>query len=269
MLNKGDFSGELHGLDYGDLWGNFFMKMIKQFVFWLILLCAQFLSICLLSWHLLAQIDFAYPLGYRLLHLDKHIAEFSPQNYYKHGFEYTTPQEHWSLFSSICDSIQHGGKNLADIAYVMPSGISVPLMHQAEITHLQDVSNLVDFFYKAGILATVLWLIFFAIAFKWRIGLPSLKRIFAGFGVCVALTGGVIFLVGPVEVFYWFHVKIFPDGHQWFFYYRESLMTTLMKAPDIFAFITVLFLGLFTFIWSVSAYGMAFLLKKMPRNISM
>jgi len=245
------------------------MKMIHRFIFWLNLLCAQFLTICLLTWPLLAQIDFAYPLGYRLLHLEKPIAAFSPQTFYKHGFEYTTPQEHWNLFSRICDSIQHGGRHLADIAYVMPNGISVPLMHQAEITHLQDVSNLVDFFYKAGILAALAWLICFSMTFKWRIGLPSLKRIFAGFGVFVALTGGVVFLVGPVDVFYWLHVKIFPDGHQWFFYYRESLMTTLMKAPDIFAFIAVLFLGLFTFLWSASTYGMAFLLKKMPRNISM
>ena len=30
------------------------------------------------------------------------------------------------------------------------------------------------------------------------------------------------------------HEMVFPDDHQWFFYYQDSLMTTLMKAPDIF-----------------------------------
>ncbi|MCX7256813.1 MAG: DUF1461 domain-containing protein [Polaromonas sp.] len=238
------------------------MKMIKQFIFWLILLCAQFLTICLLAWHLLVQIDFAYPFGYRLLHLERNIAEFAPKNYYRHGFEYTTSQEHWNLFSSICYSIQHGGKNLADIAYVTPGGTVVPLMHQAEITHLQDVSNLVDFFYKAGLLAAIVWLIFFAIAFKWRLDSPSLRRIFVGFLACTALMGGVIFLMGPTEVFYWFHVKVFPEGHQWFFYYQESLMTTLMKAPDIFAFIALLLLCLLGVLWSASTYGMAFLLRQ-------
>ncbi|MFN2223885.1 MAG: DUF1461 domain-containing protein, partial [Candidatus Promineifilaceae bacterium] len=28
---------------------------------------------------------------------------------------------------------------------------------------------------------------------------------------------------------------ICPPGHQWFFYYQDSLMTTMMKAPVLFA----------------------------------
>jgi hypothetical protein len=44
----------------------------------------------------------------------------------------------------------------------------------------------------------------------------------------------VLVLFGPVNVFYKLHTWIFPADHQWFFYYQESLMTTLMKAPDIF-----------------------------------
>lgn len=235
------------------------MKLMGRFVFWLALLLAQFLSVCLLAWHLLAQIDFAYPLGYRLLHLEKEIAKFAPLNYYKHDFEYTTPQEHWRLFSSICDAIQHGGRGLAEIAYSVPGGAVVPLMHQSEITHLQDVSNLVDSFYKVGALAAVAWIFLFVIVLIRRMDAPSLKQVFAGFGVCVGLIGGIVFWIGPVEVFYWFHVKVFPAGHQWFFYYEESLMTTLMKAPDIFAFIAVLFLGLIIFLWSISTYGMKFL----------
>jgi hypothetical protein len=31
------------------------------------------------------------------------------------------------------------------------------------------------------------------------------------------------------------HTVVFPADHQWFFYYKDSLMASLMKAPDIFA----------------------------------
>ena len=48
------------------------------------------------------------------------------------------------------------------------------------------------------------------------------------------LCGIVIFAVGAHDVFKAMHEMVFPDDHQWFFYYQDSLMTTLMKAPDIF-----------------------------------
>jgi hypothetical protein len=32
---------------------------------------------------------------------------------------------------------------------------------------------------------------------------------------------------------------VFPPGHAWFFYYEDSLMTTLMQAPHLFGFIAV------------------------------
>ena len=36
------------------------------------------------------------------------------------------------------------------------------------------------------------------------------------------------------------HEWVFPAEHQWFFYYQESLMTVLMKAPDLFGAIAIL-----------------------------
>jgi len=58
------------------------------------------------------------------------------------------------------------------------------------------------------------------------------------------------------------HVLIFPADHQWFFYYQDSLMSTLMKAPDLFAGIAVqivlLALALYVFILA----GMHRLLKR-------
>jgi hypothetical protein len=40
-------------------------------------------------------------------------------------------------------------------------------------------------------------------------------------------------------VFYGLHTWIFPPGHAWFFYYQDSLMTMMMKAPELFAYIAL------------------------------
>ena len=62
-----------------------------------------------------------------------------------------------------------------------------------------------------------------------------------GFILCC---GVLLVLVGPVEVFYALHEWVFPANHQWFFYYEDSLMSTLMKAPDLFGAIALLLSGL-------------------------
>ncbi len=49
------------------------------------------------------------------------------------------------------------------------------------------------------------------------------------------LVVAVLFLWSFTSVFYYLHTVIFPADHQWFFYYQDSLMATIMKAPDIFS----------------------------------
>jgi hypothetical protein len=230
-------------------------QRIAYFIFWPVFFIAHLLTLSILSWHLLAQIDFAYPLGYKLLHLQKHIQENAPQNRFKHKFEYTTPQEHWDLFSQITYAIQHHGEGLAEISYTLPNGSSAPLMHQAEIIHLQDVANLLDVIYQIGIVSAILWLAVLVIAYRKRICFPPVRKILPGFAAGIASICIIIVGFGAKDIFYWLHTKIFPDGHQWFFYYEESLMTTLMKAPDIFAFIAVLLLSLLMILWIASVWG--------------
>lgn len=232
-----------------------------SYIIWPVVFVAQLLATSLLAWHLLAQVSFAYPIGYKMLDLDKHIAEFALINWHKRGFESTTPQDHWNLFAQITYAVQHHGKGLADISYALPDGSQTPLMHAAEITHLQDVSNLIDRFYSTGIVAGLIWLIFIAAAYKLKLTFPSLRNILLGFCGGIFLLTGLIIGMGATKVFYWFHTQIFPAGHQWFFYYEDSLMTTLMKAPDIFAFIAVLLVSLLAVIWGLSTFGMAQLLK--------
>jgi len=62
----------------------------------------------------------------------------------------------------------------------------------------------------------------------------------------------VVFMVwGAKAIFYQLHIMIFPTDHQWFFYYQDSLMSTLMKAPDLFAGIAMQILGLSVVIFIV------------------
>jgi uncharacterized membrane protein len=74
----------------------------------------------------------------------------------------------------------------------------------------------------------------------------SVLQIFAVAIVCVAIT----LAFGVQKTFYLLHDWAFSDKAQWFFYFQDSLMTTLM--PEIvFANIAVI-IGLLTFaIWLI------------------
>jgi hypothetical protein len=231
------------------------MTIIKRFFFWPLFFTCQLIALALMSWHLLAQFHFAYPIGYQFLHLDKHIAEFAPLNRYKDDFQLTTAEEHWRLFGEISDAVQSSGKGLHAINYSLKSGETTSLMHDAEIIHLQDVAKLIDVFYVTGTLCLLAWIGLIFFAHQQKLTLPSVKKILLGFLAGFAAITIIVFVIGPTAVFYWFHVQVFPDGHQWFFYYQDSLMTTLMKAPDIFAFIATLLLSLLITLWCASLYG--------------
>ena len=218
----------------------------------------------LLAWHLLAQVHFSYPLGYRLLGLETHIAEYAPLNRYKEGFEQTTKEDHWRLFGEISDAVQNSGKGLRDINYTPNTGKPTALMHEAEIIHLQDVANLIDAFYLVGIAAGIMWLCLLFAAKVYQLALPSLHKVSFGFLGAILSISILVLLVGAKEVFYWLHIQIFPENHQWFFYYQDSLMTTLMKAPDIFAFITLVLLMLLIICWGFSYWLMTRLLIHQP-----
>jgi hypothetical protein len=242
------------------------MKPLIRYFFWPLFFACQLIALALISWHLLAQFHFGYQTGYQLLNLDKHIADYAPLNRYKREFELTSTEEHWRLFGEISDAVQSSGKGLGNISYPLKNGTPTPLMHEAEIVHLQDVANLIDLFYITGLSCLIIWLGLIAFAYWKKFTPPATKHVLAGFLVAALLVTATIILIGPTAVFYWFHVQVFPDGHQWFFYYEESLMTTLMKAPDIFAFIALLLVLLLIALWCASVYGINCLLKTKSRR---
>lgn len=237
------------------------MKALKKILFWPVFFTCQLIALALLSWHLLAQFHFAYPLGYQLLDLNTHIAEFAPQNRHKDDFEFTTQEDHWRLFGEISDAVQTNGNGLREISYRLKSGATTALMHDAEIIHLQDVANLINVFYITGTVCLLIWIGLIFFAHKQKLALPPIKKVLLGFLTGFATIAIMVLIIGATKVFYWLHVQVFPDGHQWFFYYEDSLMTTLMKAPDIFAFITSLLILLLVTFWSASLFGLNRLLR--------
>lgn len=226
--------------------------MLRRAALWPLFLTSHLLMVAWISWLLLAKLDFLYPVAYQLLDIEQHIQDFGPQNRYKTGFEDTSPALHTELFNAINRAIHHHGDGLADIHYVNASGQSEPMLRQAEIIHLQDVANLIDHLQTAGLIAALIWCILLVYASRKRLVLPSLRKILIGFALSVAGLVVVIMAAGPTRLFYWLHTLIFPDEHEWFFYYEDSLMTTLMKAPDLFGVIAIFLVMILISLWSGS-----------------
>ena len=211
------------------------------------------ISATLIAWHLLAKLDFAYPQAYKLLEIDKHISRFAPQNRYRKQFELTSQEEHFQLFSEIIIGIQNNGKGLATITY-SHAGKHSTLLREAEVVHLKAVANLVNRFYWVGTASIVVSIILFALIKRIKPPTPKLKQVMAGI-LFLALSGIVtLFIVGPRILFQWLHTQMFPEGHQWHFYYQDSLMTTLMKAPDLFGFMGALLVIVTLLLYSCLLY---------------
>lgn len=226
--------------------------LFHRFALWPLLLISHFLAASLLAWHLLAQVDFGFSWAYPLLNIDEHIEEFGPRNRYKVGFGATDREQHRRLFGEISHAIQNGGEGLAEIDYVRPDGERVRLMREPEVIHLQDVARLVSFYYAAGLVAAGLLLALVVYARRVKQRPPTARKVLAITGGVLAAGAALLWLIGPEQVFYWLHEVLFPEDHPWFFYYQDSLMTTLMKAPDLFGFIGALLLALTLIFWAAS-----------------
>ena len=224
-----------------------------KIILWPLYILTLLMSATLIAWHLLTQFDFAYPQGYKLLEIDRHIARFAPQNRYRKHFERTTQEEHFQLFSKILSSIQNNGEGLADITYSHDENSS-SLLRKAEVVHLERVAKLVNRFYWLGSASIILSIILFTLIKRLKPARPKLKQVLAGIFVIVLSGGVILFIVGPKNLFHWLHTQIFPVGDQWFFYYQDSLMTTLLKAPDLFGFMGALLLIATLFIYSCLLY---------------
>jgi hypothetical protein len=192
--------------------------------------------LCLMVvWIALSQQSFFYKQWYQLLDIDKTIIEYAPLNRFgRANFVETSAEEHERLFAQITQAIHQQGSGLAAIQYSLHDGKKETLLTKNEVIHLQDVANLIAVA-TVGMKIIAVIFIFSSLLMRYKeIAISSLVQqgIYAG-GVMILLLL-LSFFVGIKNIFYWLHMMIFPDNHQWFFYYEDSLMSTLMQAPNVF-----------------------------------
>jgi len=192
-----------------------------------------------LAWLLLAAVDFVYPLAYGWLDIGTTLQTYVPQNRFgKQDYPVADVGQHMQHFAAISHAIHFQGAGLAQLSYHDAQGkVLGLLLTRDEVLHLQDVARLVTGGMVVGVVATLLWLAWLALMAKlgWR--LPSLSVLLLGSAGVLVVVGAVLAAFGFESVFYALHRFIFPADHAWFFYYQDSLMSSLMQAPHLFAVI--------------------------------
>lgn len=210
-----------------------------------------------LAWQALVPVDFGYGFAYQVMDIDQHVQHYGPQNRYRKGFATTSAMEQKRLFSGIVKAIQNDGEGLRNLFYTTPDGRRHLLLREAEVIHLQDVANLINLFDRVAWGAIVLLLVTVGAMKLRQLPAPGIKQLLIGLAVLVGISSLILLIVGPTEVFYWLHIQIFPPEHEWFFYWQDSLMTTLMKAPDLFGLIAALWVGLALILLVAGYWGLS------------
>jgi len=179
--------------------------------------------------------NYGYAFWYQQLGIEAHIAKFAPQNRQgKSGFESTDYESRYQLFAGISEAVNNGGEGLRSLSYTSTDGSTQLLLTDPEAVHLEDVAKLIDLLVPMGWVALALLVVLAVAARVGKMVLPGIGKSLLTLIIIAMLCASVIFAVGAHDVFKAMHEMVFPDDHQWFFYYQDSLMTTLMKAPDIF-----------------------------------
>ncbi|MBA2491078.1 MAG: DUF1461 domain-containing protein [Gammaproteobacteria bacterium] len=207
---------------------------------WIVYIFAALLSTAYVAWLALAQVNFLYPVWHDLIGIDLTIEVYGPRNRYRQGFELTSKSERSRLFAGIVDAIHGRGAGLDKLVYHDNEGRALgTLLREPEIVHLKDVAALVDAFSCAGIVAIIAAAALLLNIHKRRLAPPPAKSLLPGLLVPIVALAAAILVAGPVNAFYWLHTVVFPAGHQWFFYYQDSLMSTMMMAPVLFGYIAL------------------------------
>ncbi len=197
-----------------------------------------FLISLALAWFVMLNFNFFYGVWHDHGGIKEGIEKFGPQNRYKPGFADTTKAQREGLFREIAHAIHNDGRGLAEINYQSPSsGGEQLLLREPEVVHLQDVANLINVMSKLLIASSVIWLGVVGIHIRRFRNIPKISEQISCIAGLLAVVGVVLIFAGPENVFNTLHVWVFPSEHQWHFFYQESLMSTMMFAPLLFAWI--------------------------------
>lgn len=218
------------------------LKNARSFttILWL-LCCISLLVFSLgLSWQVNKSADFFYGFWYQQLNIEQTITSYVPDNTFgKQDYAETTTQQRIDNFSEIVTEIHNNGEQLALLSYVNKNQQIKTLLTSAEIIHLEDVSQLIHKLTLVSVGNFIMLFILVGVIFKKKLCLPNRRDQLFSVVLPSLLLLLLLMLFGFTELFYYLHTIVFPDNHQWFFYYQESLMSSLMKAPDLFAGISV------------------------------
>jgi lipoprotein signal peptidase len=218
---------------------------------------ALLISCLYMSWQILSQANFLYDQIYDHNDLENHINEYAALNRNgKESFALTDKAERVQIFNDIAREINTGGEGLATISFVSTGEATrTPFLIPEERDHLQDVANLVTSLKPLGALLASALIAFYGFCWYYKVSrymylwrpsgiFVSLFQIAAIAALCVAIT----FALGPQQTFYLLHDWAFSDKAQWYFYFEDSLMTTLM--PEVvFGNIAALIAVLTVFNW--------------------
>jgi len=227
------------------------------------------LMVCaLLSWHLLSKTNFFFHQIYEINELEEHIDRYAPRNRNRDNFEDTTQEERARIFGEMVSSINSGGSGLSDIEYRDSSGDTIDtFLTEPEVEHLVDVSDIVSSANRAGLMVSGFLLAFYGLNLivRSRTGASFWKPAgvvssLAGICMLALLVVAIIFIIGPRESFHILHEWFFADKGQWYFYFEDSLMTTLLP-EHVFGSIAILLFLVSMGIWFVLTLLIARLLR--------
>ena len=216
------------------------MPKNKKFdsILWLSVFPLLLLLSFYVSWLGLSKVNFLYAFWYEHTALEKFIDFYAPQNKFKKNFELVDDQGRIEIFSKIVSEINSGGSGLGEIVYTDNEGkIIDTFLRDAERIHLEYVSALVLVFKYLAAFSLFVLIFFLVLMYYYTVTVPVFKKLGLHYLYIFLLIGFCVLLYGPENTFVFLHESIYPENHQWHFYYQESLMTTLMMAPDLFAYI--------------------------------
>lgn len=233
------------------------LSLSQYFIGGLFVLFTSLCSVTIIGF-LLALGDFAYPLWYDLLAIGGHIEQFSPANHFKPYLHLADKAEHIRLFEQINSAVLNGGQGLANIKVHNPDEkLLGHLLRSPEIIHLQDVAHLFAKLQAGAIASVIIWTALLIGLWRKNYRIPTMKQqlitLLSGVVVCLLL----LLVFGAESIFNQMHLWVFPVGHPWYFYYEDSLMSTLMKAPDLFLAIA----GLWAVLAGVLTIGLSYLIN--------
>ncbi len=216
-----------------------------------------------ITWWIMAQMNFSYGFWHGYGGMAEGIDRLAKTNVQKFGFEKTTKEQREDLFKQIMDCIHNNGKGLEEITYKVDGFPEQTLLVESEVIHLNDVANLIQLGFYIVMVGCFVWGgLWFFYGFRGRVA-PSLLLQIGTILLFVLVVVAVVFAIGPVPVFYQLHVWLFPEGHQWYFYFQKSLMATMMYAPNFFGWVAVEWLAISLPVFFALQSTVAFLIKKL------